>query len=94
MVHGCGEIWLDQLGSKKEQERKQDSWSKLRNNNPNFQHSELIKKINQRILFFDSKNEPIIQIADFISGAIWAASEGEEKYLLDNLECIFSFLVE
>jgi len=95
-----GEIWLDRLGSIKEQERMQDSWSKLRdcpthnfvNQKAKFdfhRNQKLLQKIKKELHFFDSKVSQIIQIADFISGVIWAASEGEEDYLISQFEYYF-----
>ncbi len=81
ITKGIGEMWFDQLGSKKEQSRKQKSWDTLRKNIPT-QYKEEIFRIKPEIKFFDSKNEPIIQVADFVSGVIWAASEGDEEYLM------------
>lgn len=89
MKNSVGEMWFDQLGSEKEQERKQKVWIGLRNNNINKEYQRMTQKIKEEIKFFDSKKEQIIQIADFVSGVIWAASEGDEKYLLHKMENYF-----
>ena len=84
-VTGKGEIWMDKLGSEKEQSRLQESWVQLRNNqiqknnNPNY--FKMTQRINENIKFLDSSKEQAIQIADFISGVIWAAAEGDELFL-------------
>jgi len=83
-----GEIWFDNLGSKKEQDKKQEDWVRLRDGKwqVNPENQLLLKPIASNFRFFDSKNEPIIQIADFVSGIIWAASEGDEIFLLKTLD--------
>lgn len=86
---GIGEMWFDQLGSDTEQDRKQKAWIELRNNNSNKNNKRMLKRILPTIKFLDSSIEPIIQIADFISGVIWAASEGDEKYLIHKFESYF-----
>ncbi len=86
---GIGEMWFDQLGSETEQDRKQKAWIELRNNNDNKDNQRMIKRILPTIKFLDSNKEPIIQIADFVSGVIWAASEGDEKYLIHKFESYF-----
>ncbi len=86
---GIGEMWFDQLGSKTEQDRKQKDWIELRNHNINKKNQRMTKRILPTIRFFDSRKEPIIQIADFISGVIWAASEGDEEYLIHKFENYF-----
>jgi hypothetical protein len=82
-----GEIWFDNLGSQKEQNRKQKEWLELRNVEWPVQPETqlLLKSIAPKFKYFDSKTEPVIQIADFVSGIIWAASEGDEIFLLKNL---------
>jgi len=86
--NSTGEIWFDNLGSENEQDRKQQEWLRLRDGdwpvNPEYQL--LLKPIASEFRFVDSKDEPIIQIADFISGITWAASEGDEFFLLKTLE--------
>lgn len=84
-VRGKGEIWMDKLGSKKEQNRLQESWVQLRNNpvqkKNNPKYFRMTQRINETIKFLDSSQEPVIQIADFLSGVIWAAAEGDESFL-------------
>lgn len=89
IVNGFGEMWFDQLGSIQEQERKQTDWLNLRDNNSNLEYRRMMRKIKPQIKFFDSKEEPVIQIADFVSGVIWAASEGEEAHLLKYFQAYF-----
>ena len=43
----------------------------------------LIKRISSKLKFLDSKNNSLIQVADFMSGVIWAASEGDERFLIE-----------
>jgi len=83
-----GEVWFDRLGSRKEEERKQASWQNLRDGERPFnpQNQAMLKNIKPELLFFDSQKEPIIQIADFVSGIVWAASEGDEEFLLQEIK--------
>jgi hypothetical protein len=83
-----GEIWFDQLGSRKEETRKQASWKYLRDAEWPIQseHRATLQRIAPTLQFFDSKVEPVVQIADFISGVAWAASEGDEEFLLEFLD--------
>ena len=83
-----GEIWFDQLGSQKEQERKQTEWIQLRDGDwpVNPENQLLLKRIASNFKFYDSQTEPIIQIADFVSGITWAASEGDEVFLLQTID--------
>lgn len=82
-----GQVWFDQLGSRVEEERLQNSWIQLLTGpwpvEP--QNQKLLRKIDQELKFLDSESEPIIQVADFVSGVIWAASEGDESFLLNFL---------
>lgn len=79
-----GEIWFDQLGSRKEEARWQESWARMRNEPwPAYiENQKTLKRIAAQLKFFDSVDEPLIQVADFISGVLWAASEGDEEFLL------------
>jgi len=43
-------------------------------------------RIDPKIKFIDSSSEPFIQVADFVSGAIWATSEGDHWFFLNLLE--------
>lgn len=91
--NSTGEIWSDQLGSRAEEDRRNEEWQYLRNEpwptgNEN-QHK--LRLISNEIRFFNSNDSPIIQIADFVSGVIWAASEGDEEYLLESLDDYFPF---
>ena len=87
IIDSFGEMWFDSLGSITEEKRRKNEWIELWESSDN----KLLKKINKDLFFFNSKQEPIIQIADFISGVIWAASEGEDEFLLQNLKKYFPF---
>lgn len=86
-----GEIWFDSVGSRKEEERKQESWRQLRDGEwavePHNQRH--LKRVSPEIKFVDSQENELIQVADFISGVIWAASEGDERFLLQALSKYF-----
>jgi len=86
-----GEIWFDQLGSREEEARKQASWEQLRDGpwpvKP--ENQALMRRIAPTLRFPDSRTEPLVQIADFVSGVIWAASEGDEEFLLSFLNEYF-----
>jgi hypothetical protein len=86
-----GEVWFDQLGSRQEEARKQADWDRLRNGPwPVAPENQAIaRRIAPTLKFFDSRTEPLVQIADFISGVIWAASEGDEEFLLNSLKEYF-----
>jgi hypothetical protein len=86
--NSTGEIWFDNLGSEKEQARKQEEWIRLRDGDwpVNPENQLLLKPIALNFRFFDSKTEPIIQIADFLSGIVWAASEDDQEFLMKNLD--------
>ena len=88
---GKGEIWFDRLGSDKEQARRQADWEQMRNGDwpvePDNQSR--MQRIAPTLRFLDSKAEPLIQIADFISGVIWAASEGDDEFLQKALDKYF-----
>lgn len=86
-----GEIWFDQLGSRNEEARRQADWEELRDGvwavKPEKQA--IVRRIAPTLRFFDSRAEPLVQIADFVSGVIWAASEGDEGFLLRLLREFF-----
>lgn len=85
-----GEIWIDRMGSSAVEERLQAGFQELMESFPDSALPEKNKLIAQRvnsvIKFLDSTTEPMIQIADFVSGVIWAAAEGDNAFLLDLLE--------
>lgn len=85
VTNGKGEIWIDQLGSEKQQQRVQKNWENVQSSNALKKHSPENYKTNQRISrnirFLDSSKEPAIQLADFLSGVIWAAAEGDVSFL-------------
>jgi hypothetical protein len=86
-----GEIWFDKLGSQAEEQRRQDSWQQLRDGEWKVhpENQKVLKRISPDIKFFDSQTTPLVQVADFISGVIWAASEGDEVFLLQALSKYF-----
>ena len=88
---GKGEIWFDGLGSEAEEQRRQHGWGELRDGEwkVNPQNHKILKRISPQIKFLDSRTHPLVQIADFISGVIWAASEGDEVFLLQALSKYF-----
>lgn len=83
-----GEIWFDQLGSRKEEAELQAQISKLFKNLalPDDANQRLGKRINPQINFIDSEKEPLIQLADFVSGVIWASAEGDDWFFRKLLE--------
>ena len=86
-----GEIWFDKLGSQAEEQRKQRTWQELRNGEwkVNPENQKVIKRMSPQIKFLDSQTNSLVQVADFISGVIWAASEGDEGFLLQALSKYF-----
>lgn len=92
MEHGGkGEIWFDRLGSEAEERRRQNSWQQLRDGKwkVNPQNQKILKRISRQLKFLDSRTNPLVQVADFLSGPIWAASEGDEVFLLQALSKYF-----
>ncbi len=79
-----GEIWFDNLGSRAEEERKQESWRRLRDDERTV-HQSLVQRVSPEISFLNSKENELVQVADFISGVVWAAAEGDEQFLLRAL---------
>ena len=83
-----GEIWCDQLGSQKEQDELKtafaDTFNDLENLLPPLRP--YVEAVNPHLLFFDSVQKPIIQIADFVSGVIWASAEGDNWFFRKHLE--------
>lgn len=82
-----GEIWCDRLGSQHEEACLQDHLAALIANVAQLEPDKqrLIERVSTTIHFLDSKEEPLIQMADFVSGVIWAAVEGDEQYLIHRL---------
>lgn len=85
---GNGQIWCDQLGSSKEQKQLQVEFTSFfdnlaSQNNPIYNY---VLKIEPQIRFFDSKNEPMIQIADFVSGVIWSSAENDHEFFKQLIE--------
>lgn len=84
-VKGIGELWYDKLGSRQEEFRVQNSWDSTLSSEQykkNFpEHHQMLQRINSKIKFLDSSKETSVQLADFLSGVIWAASEGDEEFL-------------
>jgi hypothetical protein len=89
--NATGEVWFDQLGSREEEARKQADWGYLRDGEwaVNRKNQDLLKRIEPALKFFDSRVEPLVQIADFVSGVIWAASEEDEEFLISALDKYF-----
>lgn len=89
--NATGEVWFDQLGSRQEEARKQATWKQLRNGvwAVKTEYQAVLHRIASSLRFFDSEAEPLVQIADFVSGVIWAASEGDEQFLRTLLEEYF-----
>lgn len=85
-----GEVWFDNLGSFVEQVRFQDSitafYESLDSAAIPIKNIDLSKRINPRIRFLNSADSEIIQLADFVSGVIWAAAEGDVWFLSKLLE--------
>ena len=85
-----GEVWFDNLGSDVEQVRFQDSmttfFESLDNSAIPRPRIELTKRISPNITFLDSSTSGVIQIADFVSGTIWAAAEGDTWFLSKLLQ--------
>jgi len=86
-----GEMWFDQLGSRQEETRKQADWLRLRDVewSVNPENQVLLKRIAPTMQFYDSHEEPLVQVADFVSGVIWAASEDDDEFLLNALNDYF-----
>jgi hypothetical protein len=85
------EVWFDQMGSRSEEERRQVSWLELRDGEwkVNLENQQMMKAISPEIRFYDSRKSDLVQIADMISGVIWAASEEDEEFLQSLLEKYF-----
>ncbi|MCA9964752.1 MAG: DUF3800 domain-containing protein [Anaerolineales bacterium] len=83
-----GEIWCDQLGSLQEQNDLKSAFASTFDNLGNLLPPLLpyVKAVNPHLSFFDSSQKPIIQVADFVSGVIWAAAEGDSWFLRKHLE--------
>ena len=81
----AGEVWFDNLGSAIEQQRFQDGlttfFDSLSSTVVPSRKVELVRRVDPAIRFMDSVTEPVIQIADFVSGVIWAAAEGDSWFL-------------
>jgi hypothetical protein len=85
-----GQIWFDQLGSMAEQERFQEGllnfYDSLDTAAMPKARVRLVRKIDPHVQFKDSNESEVIQIADFVSGVIWAAAEGDTVFLEMLLE--------
>ncbi len=79
---GHGEIWVDHLGSPKEENRRQIALQHIQNMPWQIkpENQRLYQVINPVLKFFNSSDQPAIQLADFVSGVIWAAAEGDEHF--------------
>ncbi len=83
---GIGEVWFDQLGSQKEEERFQKVLTNVLtevHDSPAFsdenRHATL--QIMPKITFLDSKTSEAVQIADFICGALFRGARGNMDIL-------------
>lgn len=83
-----GELWLDRLGSEKQEAHRQSSWSEqlrmVREGeipSPVGDSLRRLLAIKEEIKFLDSAKNDVVQIADFLCGVIWQAAEGDEAYL-------------
>ena len=83
-----GKLWFDQLGSEKQQTRRQEAWSKqlrlIRAGECHPDHESNLRKllaIDEKIELFDSRTCEAVQIADFVCGVVWQAAEGDEAFL-------------
>jgi hypothetical protein len=85
-----GEVWLDCLGSRNEETRRQELWIEQRNKND---RTGKLKRIVRELKFFDSAEEELIQVADVVSGVLWAASEGDDEFLGSLLKKYFPKMV-
>jgi hypothetical protein len=83
-----GEIWCDELGSQKEQEELENAFASTFDNLEHVlpQFRPYIESVNPSLSFFNSAEKPIIQVADFVSGVIWASSEGDDWFFRKQLE--------
>ena len=83
-----GVVWHDRLGSENEHKGRQEEFAALlhyaaspANSVLAPQYRERIEKIEPQLHFFDSATTPVIQVADFVTGPMWAASEGDSVFL-------------
>ncbi len=84
-----GEIWFDNLGSEKEEEELQTKFANIFTNLSNLDsphYQKIVKRISPQIRFYNSKNEPFVQIADFVSGVIGASAEGDNRFFEPFIE--------
>jgi len=70
-----GEIWSDKLTDIKREVKRQVSWEQIRKNQPK------VQRIAHTIRYLDSKTEPLIQVADFVSGVIYRAVNEDMEFL-------------
>jgi len=84
-----GRMCFDKLNKKQEEER-QAWWSRHLNKIEEGEYSDKILKSFQKLLtideeinFLDSEKNEIIQVAEFVSGVIWRAGEGDESFLVE-----------
>ena len=86
--HARGKLWFDELGNEKHQLRWQTAWfeqlRRIRSGEPSpdvTRSLQTLLAIDENIEFFDSKANEAIQIAVFVCGVIWQATEGDEAFL-------------
>jgi hypothetical protein len=90
-IGSLAEVWFDRMGSRAEEERRQESWLEMRNGvwKVKPENQRLLKAISPEMRFFDSSTTGLVQVADVISGVIWAASEEDEDFLTLVLDRYF-----
>lgn len=83
-----GEIWCDNLSSQQEQDKLKTAFASTFNSLENLLPPlrSYVEAINPNLSFFDSLQKPIIQVADFVSGVIWASVEGDNWFFRKHLE--------
>jgi hypothetical protein len=79
------------LSDRKKERKLQESWENLRNTPWKVyrERQAMLQRIDITIKFIDSKKEPLIQIADFISGVIYGVYKGDQTFFKENLERFF-----
>ena len=82
-----GSIISDKLGSQREESRLQNDIARILEEAKGIRSNSnrLLDKINPSVSFCDSKEEPLVEIADFVSGPIWSAAQGDDYFFLNHL---------
>jgi hypothetical protein len=86
-----GRVWFDQLGRRPEESGKRASWQQLRDGEWTIEprHQRMLQRVGKELRLMDSAKEPLVQVADFVSGVIRAAAEGDDEFLLGSLHSYF-----